>query len=240
MLSFDEISLKSYVCYQSCSTDEIIGPEDYGDGDKINCIATSAIMFMARGIADTWKQPLAYYLVQHESCSCEKVTIDKVETKGEVAAVVSDIGSNFQKLIRETGITTDKPWFIHKERKIVYLLDPLHIIEAIRYNLINCYFKYKSKTASWQDMVVLDQIDSKNSIRCCPKLTSKHISPNGFQKMKVKYAIQVLSHTVSAALLMAASGGLLSPCATGTAEAISTFDQTLTPLTVQLLSVKSQ
>ncbi len=68
-------------------------------------------------------------------------------------------------------------------------------------------------------------MDSKNSIRCCQKLTSKHIFPNGFQKMKVKYATQILSHTVSAAMLVAATGGLLNPCAIGTAEMISKFDQ---------------
>lgn len=40
-----------------------------------------------------------------------------------------------------------------------------------------------------------------------PKLTNKHISRNGFQKMRAKYATQALSHTVSAALLKAVSGG---------------------------------
>ena len=36
--------------------------------------------------------------------------------------------------------------------------------------------------------------------------------------MRVKLATQVLSHTVSAAMLMAVSGGLLLQSATGTAE----------------------
>ena len=191
VISFDEVSLKSNVCYQS-STDEIVGLEDFGDGEKSNCIATSAIVFMARGIVDNWKQPLAYYLV-NESCDSQKVQeklhdfIDKVETIGlKVVAVVSDIGSNFQKLIREMGITPDNPWFLHKERKIVYLFDPPHIIKAIRNNLINYDFKYKNKTASWRDIMAIYQMDSKNSIRCCPKLTNKHISPNGFQKNEGK------------------------------------------------------
>ena len=35
------------------------------------------------------------------------------------------------------------------------------------------------------------------------------MSPNGFLKMKVKLATQVLSHSVAAALMMAISGGLL-------------------------------
>jgi hypothetical protein len=42
--------------------------------------------------------------------------------------------------------------------------------------------------------------------------------------MKVKLATQVLSHTVSAAMLMAVSGGLLPPSAAGTAELVANFD----------------
>ena len=39
--------------------------------------------------------------------------------------------------------------------------------------------------------------------------------------MKVKLATQVMSHTVSAAMLMAVSGGLLTPSAAGTAELVA-------------------
>ena len=106
IISFDEMSLKSNVCYQS-NTDELIGLEDPGDGDKTNALATSAIVFMARGLIENWKQPLAYYLV-NESCGSKKVkekledVIGKVEKIGlEVVAVISDIGSNFQKLVRK-------------------------------------------------------------------------------------------------------------------------------------------
>ena len=43
--------------------------------------------------------------------------------------------------------------------------------------------------------------------------------------MKVKLATQVLSHTVSAAMLMSISLGTLPPSTAGTAEIISTFAQ---------------
>jgi hypothetical protein len=229
IISFDEISLKSNLAYQS-NTDELIGLEDYGEGDKTNCLATSAIVFMARGVVHNWKQPLAYFLV-NEACSSVKVKeklieiIDLVENIGlHVEAVVSDIGSNFQKFVREMGITPENPWFLHNGRKIVYLFDTPHIIKAVRNNLIKYDFHFDGKVASWKDIEALYNIDSKNSIRCCPKLTSNHLYPNGFQKMKVKFATQVLSHTVSSAMLMATSGGLLPPSAVGTAELIAQFD----------------
>ena len=67
----------------------------------------------------------------------------------------------------------------------------------------------------------------KNSslpIRSTPKLTEKHIHPNNFQKMKVKLATQVLSHTVAASLCMHVSVGALPSTAMGTAEFIQKFD----------------
>ncbi len=230
VISFDEISLKTNLSYQS-NTDELIGLEDYGDGTKTNCLATSAIVFIARGLVENWKQPLAFYLV-NESCSSFKVKekliemIDIVESIGlRVEAVISDIGSNFH-FVREMGITPENPWFFHKERKYVYLLDTPHIIKAIRNNLIKYDYHFDGKVASWKDIEAVYKIDSKNSFRCCPKLTNRHLYPNNFQKMKVKLATQVLSHTVSSVMLTAVSGGLLPPSAVGTAEFIEKFDQT--------------
>jgi hypothetical protein len=43
--------------------------------------------------------------------------------------------------------------------------------------------------------------------------------------MKVKLVTQVLSHTVSAAMLMAVSSNLLPPSAAGTAEFVAKFDE---------------
>lgn len=96
---------------------------------------------------------------------------------------------------------------------------------------MNYEFHFDGKVASWKDIETLYQIDNKNSIRCCPKLTNNHMHPNGFTKMKVKLATQVLSHTVSAAMMMAVSGGLLPASASGTAELLANFDQIFDCLT---------
>lgn len=230
VISVDEISIKSHFTYDT-SKDEIIGLEDFGNGEKTNCLATSAIVIMVRGIIENWKQPVAYYLV-NESCGSDKIreklvdAITKLENIGlQVLAVVSDIGTNFQKFVREMGITQDNPWFDHNGKKIFYIFDAPHIIKAVRNNLMNYEFHFDGKVARWKDIESLYQMDSKNSIRCCPKLTNNHVHPNGFSKMKVKLATQVLSHTVSAAMLMAVSGGLLPASASGTAELLAQFDQ---------------
>jgi hypothetical protein len=67
--------------------------------------------------------------------------------------------------------------------------------------------------------------DKTLAIRCCPKLTNKQLHLKGFTKMKVRYATQVLSHLVSARILMMGSLGAMPSNAAGTAELISNFDQ---------------
>jgi hypothetical protein len=112
-----------------------------------------------------------YFLV-NEACSSFKVKeklieiINTVENIGlHVEAVDSDIGSNYQKFVREMCITPENPWFLHNGRKIVYLFDTPHIIKAVRNNLIKYDFHFDGKVASWKDIEVLYNIDSKNSIR---------------------------------------------------------------------------
>ena len=101
------------------------------------------------------------------------------------------------------------------------------IIKAIRNILINYNFHFgEGKIASWSDIEIIFKKDSKQSIHLCPKLTTKHLHPNGFQKMKVKLATQVLSHTVSAAVSTYLSLGQLPSSACGTAELISKLDKT--------------
>ena len=141
-----EISLKSL--FNNCSKDKVIGFEDFDDGITSDKLATPAIVLMARGIIKNWKQPLAYYLI-NESYSSDMVKeklahgINKLEDIGlNVLAVVSDIGSNFQKFVNMMGITPDNPWFIHNGNKISYIFDAPHIIKAIRNNLINYDFHF--------------------------------------------------------------------------------------------------
>ena len=228
-LTMDEISLKANLQYDTAK-DEVVGIEDFGNGDRTDNIATSALVFMARGIKDNWKQPIGYLLV-NESCPSEKLQaklyemIDTLTAVGlHVVTIISDLGSNFQKLLTHLKVTPQQPWFIYKGMRIVYLFDTPHLIKAIRNNLIKHNFHFSGKIASWDDIKVVYNRDQQQSLRCCPKLTKKHISPNGFEKMKVKYATQVLSQTVASTLLTYIALNAISPTATGTAELISKFD----------------
>jgi hypothetical protein len=116
---------------------------------------------MARGITTNWKQPIAYYLV-NESCPSvivkEKLleVITKISSIGlKVHCVISDLGSNFQKLLKELGVGVTKPWFIHNGRKIFYLFDSPHLIKAKGNNLSKYDFHFGGKVAYWHDILLL-------------------------------------------------------------------------------------
>ena len=146
IITVDEMSIKSNLFYDS-SKHQVIGVEDDGV-TKGKLVANSALVFMLRGITETWKQPVAYYLVNESSNSAmvkEKLfqILEKMESIGlKVVVVISDLGSNFQKFISDLEVTPTQPWFIHNGAKIFHLYDPPHIIKAIRNNLITCNFNF--------------------------------------------------------------------------------------------------
>ena len=97
-------------------------------------------------------------------------------------------------------------------------------------------FQFDGKVASWDYIQVMYDRDQQQPIRYCPKLSQRHLNPNGFEKMKVKYDSQVLSHTVASKLLTYVSLGALPPAASGTAELLSNFDNIFDSLNSSSLS----
>ena len=107
---------------------------------------------------------------------------------------------------------------VHLQRKkIICQFDTPHLIKAVRNNLMKYNFNFDGKIASWKDIKLIYNRNQQQSLRCCPKLT-KNINPNGFEKMRVKYATQVLSQTVASTLLNYVSLGAIPLNVSGTAD----------------------
>lgn len=225
----DEINLKSHLQYDR-QNDLITGYQDLGSfGGRSNAKAKSALVFMIRGLSTNWCQPLGYV---YTASACKSHVIkallldclDKCREAGAVPKVIiSDQGTNFQQLVKSLGISVDKPYFEHKDKHYFYMYDPAHLIKSIRNNL----FKYSflidgNKTATWDVIKQFYKMDSKQTIRLCPKLTDTHINLPAFSKMKVKFATQVLSRSVAAALSTHAK--VLGVDAIGTAEFVLKFN----------------
>lgn len=95
--------------------------------------------------------------------------------------------------------------FLVEKQEIIPFYDYVHLQKGLRNNLltkdllIDKNKKDKQFAASWDDIIIIYEMDKYSYLRQrqLPKLNDKHIYPNMIPKMKVKYATQVISHTVA-------------------------------------------
>ena len=200
----DEMSIKRFLSYDRLC-DTVIGYDDCGFERK-NLEATNALVFMIRGLAANYKQPIGY-VFSHSCCSGElllTLLYRALDILGEIGlkvkAIISDQGSNFVKLTTDLGVSATCPTFTHKSKTYHYIFDVPHLLKSVRNNLFKYHISFEdNKTAQWRDIVKFYDVKKKR-FRLAPKLTQKHIQLPAFSKMKVKLAAQVLSRTVAAAL----------------------------------------
>ena len=206
-LLIDEINFKSHLQYDR-HNDNVVGYEDLSVfGGRSPKLAKSALVFMLRGMSSNWTQPIGY-VFSSGSCNAEVVQsmifhcLDKCcEIGAEVKVVISDQGSNFQQLVKKLDVTINKPYFTHGLKNYFYMFDPPHLIKSIRNNLFKYDVHYnQNKIASWSVIRKFFDLDSKHQFRLCPKLTYNHINLPAFTKMKVKFATQIFSRSLAAAL----------------------------------------
>jgi hypothetical protein len=205
VLLLDEMSLKSNLQYSSVR-DEIVGLEDFGNGDRTNNVATSVLVAMLRGIRRKWKQPFVFFFT-HTSCKAAKLKeillkcLDKAKDIGlNVVGVVSDQGPNLSQLSTLLEIKVDKPYFEHCGSKVFYLFDTPHLMKSIRNNLRKHDFHFSGKVAKWKHFEQFYEIDSQQKFRLAPKITKMHVYLPAFSSMRVKYATQAMSLTCAAGL----------------------------------------
>lgn len=188
---------------------------------------------MARSIAGNWKLPVCYCFIE-TTCQSNVLKdiifniIIKLRTCGAIVhALVTDMGSNFIQLSRELGISTDNSTFLVNEEEVFYIFDTPHffLIKATRNNLLKYDFEFNNKKASWAHIVKFYNRDSKQRIKLAPNLSKYHLQPNNFQRMKVKYAVQIFSNRVAAGMFSQMSCGVLSSEAVDTIDLIDYFNK---------------
>lgn len=229
ILCMDEMALKSSLFYH-IGRDEIIGIKDYGDGKKEFDAAQNVTVIMARGLHNNWKEPLAYCFTTNSFPAAElkikmEKCINKISKTGLIVrAVIADMGSNFIQLSNILGITLANVEFLMDNQKFIYLFDTPHLIKATRNNLLKNHFEFEGNITSWSHIKEFYEKDIQYSSRCAPKLCNPHIYPTSFEKMKVKYAVQVLSNTVASAMRTFIHTGNPPADASNTVEVIDRFN----------------
>ncbi|KAJ3641856.1 hypothetical protein Zmor_028327 [Zophobas morio] len=229
VLCIDELAIKANLFY-NYGRDTVRGVEDDGISRSLTPASTAAVI-MARGLKSNWKQPLGYvftsttYSVVKTKDLLEKfiIALDSVDLN--TIALVTDMGSNFMELSKLLGVTKEKPVFTLGNKEIFYVFDPPHLVKAVRNNMLLNSFCWDDKKTCWQYIVDFYNRDKNLTNRCAPRLTNAHIAPGKFEKMRVKYATQVLSATVAGSLHTYIELKGLPEDATGTMEFVAFFDK---------------
>jgi hypothetical protein len=179
---------------------------------KCNKIGNSALVFYLRGLYYKWKFPFYYYIsagpiVKEKLKQIVEGVIEKLLSISiKPRAIVCDQGSNNRGAFALLGTNKERPYFFVNNSKIYTLYDVPHLTKSVRNNLMNpkIIFFVENKKISWDDIRQVYEIDKKsNTTRALNKISDIHLNPNAFQKMRVKYATQIFSHTMSSALYTA-------------------------------------
>ena len=169
--------------------------------------------------------PVAYF-VSGNSVQGEKIkslllyVLENLNSVGFLPkAIVCDQGTNNRNAFTSLGINSKTPFFYYKNHKIFGLYDVPHLFKNIRNNLLQDNFTLFGNVISFNYIKKVFHIDqSSNTARALPKLSEKHINPNCFEKMSCKLALQVLSHTVAAAIRTCVKNGQIDAAGIHTAN----------------------
>ena len=196
--------------------------------DDCNEFATHALVFLVRGVCSSLKSVLSYYLTGSSgvtSCQLwpifwEAVFMLEFKLNLWVVFAVCDGASQNRKFFRmhrnmsmeNAKITKDPIYFTINiaapERKIYFLSDVPHLIKTTRNCLLSSGFSANSKRLMlnngkhllWSHIAQAYHKDLELGLHRLVKIGPEHINISPFGKMRVSYAVQVLSRTMSLAL----------------------------------------
>lgn len=205
VILFDEVAIRKDLVYNPY-LDEIEGLTDYGSGDRTSGIGKYICVFMVRGLVHNWKYVLSYF-VSNEAITGDKlkeIVMKNLEVASclglYIRAMTGDQGPNNRRCFRLLGATKTCPFFTWNSKKIYCLFDVPHLIKSVRNTLMKTDISTDDGIVSWSVLQKLHELDNSDITKVCPNITSKHINPTQFDKMRVVYATQIFSRTVSAAI----------------------------------------
>ncbi len=233
ILVWDEMSIKELIEYNR-GMDQLDGIVDLGTQGKLLSAANEALVFMAQGINYKWKFAVSFYFssaatkTEHlQALVLENIT--KLEQIGlHVRIGICDMAFTNQSLYKSWEITEEKPYMVYNDKRIYFVHDSPHLIKLVRNNLMKYDFfvkkhdghKWVHERIRWLHVLSFFTKDRRLTTRMAPKLTTCHIYPRDFSKMKVKLATQVLSRSVYAGIMAMVQLRILKPEAKHTATFI--------------------
>ena len=193
--------------------DQIHGYVDIGSGEIENVIATQALVLMVVAINESWKIPIAYFLINSmtgsERANLIRESLVRLHAIGvRVISLTCDGPSQNFAMIRELGAKLDifdmRSFFLHPEdhtQKIYVILDPCHMLKLLRnvFSTVGVLVREDGQQIMWKYIEELHKLQEKEGLRLGNKLKMAHIQWRN-QKMKVNLAAQLFSSSVADAL----------------------------------------
>lgn len=231
VILIDEMSLKKGFTYDQ-HTGSFVGLEDDGHV-RTKRPATLALAIMAVGIIKKWRTPLGFIYVEKSASYLKiieviKETISAIEKEDLIVlGITADQGPNMERAFRVMGSKVDDPKVSINGKSYFTFKDPPHLIKSARNFLHKEPVKMPgcSSSAKWSHLIHLYNIDSKISVKYSPRLGRKHLYDIKFQnRMRVKYAAQILSHSSWSSLNQLVSKNKISANALATSEYCAKFN----------------
>lgn len=189
-VSFDEMSVASDVVYDK-KLDKLVSH-------------TKVQVAMVRGICDKWKQPLFYQFDKKMTKDLLFEIISSLENAGYlVYSMTSDLGADNQALWKALNINLENNSFPNpckSDRSVYVFADVPHMLKLVRNHLLDDGMILPDGVIiDKQSFETLIQFDN-NELKLCPRLSQKHLEVVGAERMRVRYAAQLLSgHTATLA-----------------------------------------
>ena len=227
---FDEMKIKSNLVFDKHNDELIgfvdLGDPDTNYncfGEEENNLATHALIFYLRGLMTTLKYCFAYFgttgitSTQLMPIFWEAVFILEKLCSLKVIAATSDGASanrSFFKLHKFLVFNTNNTVcyrtlnLFETSRYIYFFADAPHLLKTARNCLRHSSFGKdgtrimwnNGQYLLWQHIVEMHQQDLQQGLKLLPKITDQHVFLNSFSVMTVKFAVQVLSNTMSTVL----------------------------------------
>lgn len=232
IILFDEMAIKRNLEYNK-KLDIIEGFQDLGKFGRKPVPANQALAVMIRGIYSPWKLPIAYF-VSEDGVTANNLkdilteTFRKVKESGfEPVGMTCDLSRRNKQFYDMLGVSVERPYFFLDNQKYYAFFDAPHLLKCVRNNFIAHDFLLNGKFIRFSDIKKVYELDKQSDTgKALIKLTDIHLNPNNFQKMSVKLAAQLLSHSVYAAIKTALrTGQLVSITGENTAFFVKTVDE---------------
>jgi hypothetical protein len=242
VLMLDEMQINKALEYDKSLNIYLGQISDKFAGSNSNSVdlASHALVFMIRGLTSNWKQIVAYYLTgaSMSGSALWLLTKEIIESlsssKINVRAVVSDMGSGNRAMWKVAGIVANRkslksgiqhPSF--HDQELYFFADIPHLLKNIRNSLqtndiilpddtVHDY-GLNSNAVTLSHVYKLVELQDNMTFKLAPSLSSKHVYPKQFEKMNVKLAAQLLSHSTASALRYAVQQNMLPADALTTA-----------------------